>query len=244
MIKDGISKTENEIYSFLLIGQSNMAGRGDFGEVEPIDNSDCYMLRMGRWQKMSEPINPDRAILSGEFHSGTNLGASFADSLAKEFNIKVGLIPCADGGTGISQWMPGEILFDHAVMMCTLASRTSHIKAILWHQGEQDSNPIDIGKYKQRFTKMVSELRSCLGNPNLPVLIGELSESISDRWALGDYPKEMNKIFKELADEVPDCALVKASDLPLKSDGIHFSSHSLRTLGERYFEKYKEFVKR
>ena len=35
MINDGITKKER-ICSFLMIGQSNMAGRGDFGEVEPI----------------------------------------------------------------------------------------------------------------------------------------------------------------------------------------------------------------
>ena len=30
--------------SFLLIGQSNMAGRGEFGEVPEIINSKCFML--------------------------------------------------------------------------------------------------------------------------------------------------------------------------------------------------------
>ena len=62
MIVDGLGKDLDSITSFLMIGQSNMAGRGDFGEVEPISNPMCYMLRMGRWQRMSEPINPDRAI--------------------------------------------------------------------------------------------------------------------------------------------------------------------------------------
>lgn len=33
--------------SFLLIGQSNMAGRGDFGEVPEIINNKCFMLRNG-----------------------------------------------------------------------------------------------------------------------------------------------------------------------------------------------------
>ena len=33
---------------------------------------------------------------------------------AKYFNEKVGLIPCADGGTSISEWLPGEVLFDNA----------------------------------------------------------------------------------------------------------------------------------
>ena len=83
MILDGLNENTNTMTSFLMIGQSNMAGRGDFGEVERIDNADCYMLRMGRWQKMSEPINPDRAIFDVEFHSGINLCASFASIFKK-----------------------------------------------------------------------------------------------------------------------------------------------------------------
>lgn len=79
MQKDGINNTDTTIKSFLMIGQSNMAGRGEFADVEPINNSLCYMLRNGRWQKMSEPLNPDRAVFDYKFHSGISLGASFAD---------------------------------------------------------------------------------------------------------------------------------------------------------------------
>jgi len=51
------------IHSFLLIGQSNMAGRGIIGEVPAIDHRGLmFMLRNGRWQPMTEPINPDRQI--------------------------------------------------------------------------------------------------------------------------------------------------------------------------------------
>lgn len=103
MIKDGISCVDEKVISFLMIGQSNMAGRGDLADVEPIENDLCFMLRMGRWQRMSEPINPDRGICA-EFQPGASLAASFADCAAKEFNTRIGLIPCADGGTSIAQW--------------------------------------------------------------------------------------------------------------------------------------------
>ena len=70
MIKDGERIFDTKIRSFLMIGQSNMAGRGEFNQVPNIENANCYMVRNGRWQKMSEPINPDRPIFEGEFHSG------------------------------------------------------------------------------------------------------------------------------------------------------------------------------
>ena len=84
--------------SFLMMGQSNMAGRGAIGDVEPIANPYTYMLRMGKWRPMSEPINVDRPIdYSGTLtiYSGVGPAASFADSYAKHYNEKVGLIPCA-----------------------------------------------------------------------------------------------------------------------------------------------------
>lgn len=92
------------------------------------------MLRMGRWQEMSEPINVDRAVAEeSRPRSGANLAASFAAQLQKETGSQIGLIPCADGGTRISQWQPGEVLFDHAVFQAKLAERTSMLTAILWH---------------------------------------------------------------------------------------------------------------
>ena len=125
-INDGLHEAAQGIRSFLLVGQSNMAGRGDLTPENTITAPDCFMLRMGRWQPMSEPINVDRAVAEGAVpRSGANLAASFAAQLQKETGAKIGLIPCADGGTRISQWQPGEVLFDHAVFQAKLAMRTS-----------------------------------------------------------------------------------------------------------------------
>ena len=119
--------------SFLMIGQSNMAGRGDFGEVDEINNPLCKMLRNGRWQPMSEPINPDRGIFT-YFHSGVGLAASFADEYAKHFNEEIGLIPCADGGTSIKEWQPGELLYMNAVMQSTLAQKSCSLILTMFHK--------------------------------------------------------------------------------------------------------------
>lgn len=48
--------------SILLIGQSNMAGRGFIEDVPPIYNERINMLRNGRWQMMAEPLNFDRHV--------------------------------------------------------------------------------------------------------------------------------------------------------------------------------------
>lgn len=238
MIKDGVSNVDKKVISFLMIGQSNMAGRGDIGEVEPIENDLCFMLRIGRWQKMCEPINPDRGI-NAEFSPGVSLAASFADCVAKEFNTKIGLIPCADGGTSITKWQPGEVLFDHAVLMTELAKRNSELGGIIWHQGESDCENFDTSYYRKSFLNTMTKLRRKLCAENLPLIIGELSEDISDeRWNLGDNPKRMNALLHELVKEIPYCDIASSKGLKLRPDGIHFNAESCRELGRRYFEKY------
>ena len=62
MMKSKLELKEINMKSVLLIGQSNMAGRGFLHEVTPLYNENIFMLRNGRWQMMSEPIHFDRAV--------------------------------------------------------------------------------------------------------------------------------------------------------------------------------------
>ena len=240
MFGDGAEKSEQRILSVLMIGQSNMAGRGMYGVVEPIINPRCHMLRMGRWQMMSEPINPDRAIFKDEMYSGIGLGASFADALQKHLDRDIGLIPCADGGTKLSQWMPGEILFDHAVMMTQLAQRSSELAGIIWHQGESDCvRGQDIDSYARDLITMMTELRKALHAENLPLVLGELStETDQQRHHLGVWPELVNQALPDIAGALPNCAVASADGLHIQADGIHFDAPSFRKLGIRYFEKF------
>lgn len=244
MIKDGINNNDCDIISFLMVGQSNMAGRGDLDDVPTIKNDKLYMLRMGRWQRHSEPVNTDRPVTKGEFHSGVSLASSFADDYSKYFDCKVGLIPCADGGTKILQWMPGEVLFDHAVFMAKLAMRTSKFGGIIWHQGESDCNADDIDLYKERFFTMMTEMRRQLDAEHLPLIIGELSLDVdAKRWGHVLYAKKMNNIFHEIAEKMPNCAVASANGITIKkSDGLHFDSRGSREFGHRYFNKYLELI--
>lgn len=243
MIKDGLNlENKDAIHSFLMIGQSNMAGRGKLGSVPPIDNRQCFMLRMGRWQTMREPINPDRSVYDGTFRSGVSLGTSFADKAANTMGWRVGMIPCADGGTKIEQWMPGEILYDHAVFMAKLAMRTSVLSGILWHQGESDCiEERDLLAHPDRFFEMATQLRRDLGAEKLPFLIGEISDKIEVH-EIGSKAKQMNDAYRAVAAKMPLCSVVSAEELTLCPDKLHFDAPSLRVFGERYFDTYKKMI--
>lgn len=231
--------------SFLMIGQSNMAGRGNMeGYVQKI-NPDCYMLRMGRWQPLREPVNADRPFIAQGVRSGVSMATSFADTMQRKLNCEIGMIPCADGGTRVHQWMPGENLYDHAVMMTGLAKRISEFSGIIWHQGESDCNGDDLGLYQERLYTVLTTIRKDLGDENIPLVIGEISTKIdAPRHALlQDKLAQMNLILHETAEKLPMCRIVETTDLELKDDGIHFTAAAQEILGIRYAEKMLEMVK-
>ena len=199
------------------------------------------MLRNGRFVRMSEPINPDRAIFGKGFTSGVSLAASFADEFANKYKSRVGLIPCADGGTTIDEWQPGGILFDHAVFMTRLAMRNSSFSGIIWHQGESDCvSDAQLADYKPKFLNFVNSIRRELSAVNLPFIAGEISENIASNWNIGNRAAKFNEMLNELTGEISKFGVASSEGLALKDDGIHFTSASARELGKRYFNIYEK----
>ncbi|MEE1074155.1 MAG: sialate O-acetylesterase [Acutalibacteraceae bacterium] len=223
------------IHSFLLIGQSNMAGRGFLNEAIEVDKTNIKILRNGRWQEMFRPINPDRSF------SGVSLAESFAEKYAKTYDVEVGLIPCADGGTTLEQWEVGGLLFENAIFNAKLASRTSTIAGVLWHQGESDCAEDLYPLYKQKFEKIMDALRQELNLYDVPFLLG----------GLGDYLPKMiqdttlknyalvNEQLKLIAKNNSMTGYISAKGLTANPDNLHFNSKSLYEFGHRYFNEFE-----
>lgn len=222
------------IHSFLLIGQSNMAGRGDIGDVERIANPALKVLRNGRWQRMFVPVNPDRPF------SGINLAESFADVYQREHSVEVGLIPCADGGTRIDQWREGGLLFDHAVFQAKLAERTSTIAGVLWHQGESDSKPALWASYGEKLEAFYTALTHALKLDDVPFLAGGLGDYLTERPELKDHFRDIDRQIKAFARAHPMTGYVSAAGLPGRPDNLHFNAAALREFGLRYYEAFRK----
>lgn len=225
------------LHSFLMIGQSNMAGRGFLNDVPLIYNHQISMLRNGRWQTMWEPVNYDRP------NAGIGLAASFAAAwhLSNETG-KIGLIPCADGGTSLADWDVNGALFQHAVSQAKLAQKTSSLQGILWHQGENDSQPDNARYYGEKFAVIIKTLREELGVPDIPLLIGGLGDFLTEG-VYGAYfasYTEVNQALKKYAENNPNCYFVTASGLTANPDKIHIDASSQRIFGVRYFESFQK----
>lgn len=223
------------VHSFLLIGQSNMAGRGFYTDVEKLDNPRLKMMRNGKWLNMFWPVNPDRSF------AGVNLAESFADAYSKDHDVDVGLIPCADGGTRLEEWVEGSILFDNAVNNAKLAQRTSQLAGILWHQGEGDCTPDRYVDYAERFMRMADALRRQLNMPNLPILVGGLGDFLVNLVTSPDMKNYVfvNEQLEKIGREYPNCGFVSAVGLGSNPDNLHFNAKALREFGLRYYEVYK-----
>ena len=213
-----------------------MAGRGYLNEAHEIDTSRIYTLRNGRWQKMFRPINPDRSF------SGVSLAESFAEAYSKKHNVDVGLICCADGGTKLSQWMPGELLFENAVNNAKLAARTSEIVGILWHQGESDCKDDLYLTYQARLETMMQALRNELDLNDVPFILGGLGEYLALR-PLENYD-HINHALEDIAACNELVGFVSAKGLTSNPDHLHFNAQSLYDFGIRYFEVFEKLNKR
>ncbi len=234
-VHNDMRENGNMIHSFLLIGQSNMAGRGNLDEAVPVNSEHIKILRNGRWMPMFRPINPDRAF------AGVSLAESFAERYAQTYGVDVGLIGCADGGTRLEQWRPGGLLFDNAVYQARLASRTSTIAGVLWHQGESDCADNLYPLYRERLETMMHTLRDTLDLQDVPFVLGGLGAFLTQRAGETFYQNyvHINRALQEIAANNPMTGFVSADGLTGKDDHLHFNSESLYAFGHRYYEVFE-----
>ncbi|MEY4188451.1 MAG: Arylsulfatase [Planctomycetota bacterium] len=217
---------------YVLMGQSNMAGRGLLEKTrEPLHPKILMLTKEERWEPASEPLHFDKSI------AGAGLGASFSLRMsAAEPQAMIGLVPCAVGGTPLSRWQKGADLYEQALKRIRAAQKAGIVRGVLWHQGENDALDLQQAEsYGRRLAEMVNDLRQDTGNSQLPFVAGTLGDFLSDD-AAGNpsHWRTVNAQLLLLPGLTSRTAIVDASGLKPKSDGVHFDTPSLRTLGERY----------
>ena len=221
------------IHSFLMIGQSNMAGRGFLNEVEPIKDERLHMMRNGRWRPLTEPVNFDRPT------AGICPATSFVYRYIQENpDAEAALIPCADGGTGIDDWQKGMPLYENALFCTRMAMKASTLTGILWHQGEHDSCAELIDSYEEKFLQFYHDLMADIGE-NVPFLMGgvpmaEYSDDPDRRY----YAAILNKKLLAIAEKTPGIYFVSSKGLECNPDFLHIKAASQRIFGERYYKVF------
>ena len=221
---------------FLLAGQSNMAGRGEVTPGRNAPNPRVSMLtKDGAWAPATDPIHYDKPF------AGVGLARTFAEAyLADHPGVTIGLIPAACGGSPISTWQPGIYFdqtdshpWDDAVARTRSALRDGELQAILWHQGESDSNDELAPLYEANLEDLLQRFWRVFGDRELPVVIGQLGQFSANPWGAGT--KQVDAAMQSVVAKHDNVGFVRSDGLEAKPDGIHFNAEALREFGKRYY---------
>ena len=231
---------------FLLVGQSNMAGRGVLTGSAPVSAERIVVFDAeGKASPAKEPLHHDKKT------AGAGLAMSFARAYADEHpGVTVALMPCAVGGSSIGSWKPGSGKNYLAMAKAVEAVRgKGEFAGILWHQGESDSgSKAAASAYAGKLKALVAALRKDVAD--VPVVLGELGrylDSYVTKPKDGSAPKirlpfwkDVNIATHEVAGGLDRCRCASSEGLEHKGDKLHFDTPSLRKLGLRYYEAWKE----
>jgi len=227
--------SQQDFHLYLLAGQSNMAGRGKVIEQDNQTHPRVYVLNKDKeWELAKDPLHFDKPNIVG-----VGPGLAFGKAMAGyKKSVRIGLIPCAAGGSPISSWTIGGYHdqtkshpYDDAVIRAKAAMQDGVIKGIIWHQGESDSKPEQVKVYQAKLEELITNFRRVLGDEKLPFVVGKLGEFYVER---NPDAESINEILEGIPLTVKNTACVDVSGLIPKSDLTHFDAESARELGSRY----------
>ena len=229
------AKPDPNFHLYLLAGQSNMAGRGPVDAESKEINPQIFMLdKNNKWVPATDPVHYDKPDVAG-----VGPAISFAkEMLGNNKKIKIGLIPCAVGGSPIRVWSPDSVYlppfhpYDDAIRRTKLAQQSGVLKGIIWHQGESDNNKEGVQIYMKKLKELIERFRLDLLVPDLPFVAGEIGYFKNDIL--------INNVIDSLPGRVPKTAVVSAKALKDKGDQTHFDTPSARELGKRYAAEMKK----
>ena len=212
---------------YLLIGQSNMAGRASIEEEDKDTLDNVFLFTgdpKGYWEKAANPLNKYSSIRKGLDMQKLGPAYTFAKTMATKTQKPVGLVVNAKGGTNIKLWLPGTEFYDEAVKRTKEAMKYGTLKGIVWHQGE--SNVSNYEEYPAQITTLIKALRSEFKQADLPFVVGQLSEDKEAR-------KNFNQMLLTLPEKITNVG-VATTENTKTIDNTHFDSASQRELGRRY----------
>ena len=221
---------KSKLHIFILMGQSNMVGRDTTGLSSQVPNPRIGYFDGKNWIIAIEPMKGGSGFGPGTFFA--------ADMLPNYPDGKIGLVPCAVGGTPLSRWVKGADLYENALKKAQAAAPYGEIDGMLWHQGESDSTkPEDATTYKARLTQMFQDFRTDLGMPNLPIVVGEL----------GDFFKApqsdvVEDAIRSMPSALPNVGFADSAGLTHRGDHLHFSAAAQKEFGQRYADAMEKLL--
>lgn len=253
-----VDVTGKKIRAFILIGQSNMVGRGERAEFDSIyidqeKNERVLRLYPSGWGHLEVLV------------TGNGPEISFAHAMARAWpGDTIGIIKIAIGNTGIRGFVPswhraqagrdantGPIYQEHIRPRIDFAKRLCpdiEFVGVLWKQGGFDmrSRKLAAG-YTGHLSRIINALRKDTGVMDLPLFVGTYIGKARFDEMFEETKKTMVKtirgrpamydVLKALAlaeDNISHAKVVVHGQLPTSSDRIHFNTKGQTILGKLF----------
>ncbi len=264
------------------IKQLNVTGNDAENFVSAADFTDPSS-QFNAGMPVSPAIDPlhDGFDTSVDGKSGQRIGPglSFAKRALADTTADIYLVPAAWSDTGFCKrdtnrlpgigWnataknntaLAGTLLYERAVLRANIAlSQTNGVlRAILWHQGEADSDDAACAQsYADNLTELATALRTNIDqdargavargpDAELPFIVGTMSmgkDADSDQTPFTNIKQLVDDAHRNIANLIPLADFVNNDDLvpPAYPCGegscVHFGAAAQREMGSRYYDR-------
>ena len=233
-------------YLIALMGQSNMVGRGELSDLPPgfpVNPAKLWNFTNAyKWEPAKEPIDSPLGqldLVSLDEQAAVGPSLALADTfVSMHSTTTVGLIPCAKGGSSISDWQKTHSSTDQRSTlygscmnrMKTVSPANGTIRAVIfWQGGEDGKTEKDALKWKERFTTFVTDLRRDLNDPNLPIIMIMLT--LHDKEAVNKIPYWQVVREQQRSVNIPGVVKFDSDGYERKVGGVHFSTRGQLAIG-------------
>ena len=207
---------------------------GDTSQITTKVTLKNYVSAYSRWRDGTGTQSFEQIFYDSQTIGFARSGALLIHSqkaITNKTGRPLGLVVNARGGSSINSWMKGakDNYYDEALSRIRQAMKFGTLKAIIWHQGESDSNAPET--YILKLQELVANLRKDLNNARLPFIVGELAE-----WRINGTSETFNEMLRTVPQHIPYSYCVSSKELvPLIDENDpHFSADSQIILGRRY----------
>jgi len=237
---------------YIFAGQSNAVGwKTNTSELTPAllaaqgnvlfygPTSSTPSPAWGAFQPPDETGIPSGSGFGPEITAGRDLAAALGDP-------KVAMVKFAAGGTNLhTQWNPNIGGSLYAQMMTRVnqsvaalpgqQGATADPAGFFWMQGESDSDTlVHANAYQANLANLIRRVRSDLGRPDLPVVLGQINNAFNYTWLV-------RQAQATVAANLPYVRLATTDDLQrAPGDPIHFSTQGTVDMGVRFASVFQE----
>ena len=229
----------------LVIGQSNMSGRGQPPFTIATSDLAVNYSNAGRWEHLADPYDDESpsGAVDEDVSAGGSMIPGIANSLLQTFDLPIAFVPSAKGGSNLySQWSyrnPSNhydttTLYGQSI---TKAQQVGGVELIIMHQGEADlSDGRTEANYEADFATMIGHYRQDLYS-DIPIFICQLGTvgSGTDARATG-----IRNAQHDVDNGTSIFMGATAMELP-RMDTWHYTTPALTVIGSRVANAIKYY---